>query len=126
MRNFKFLRRKLLGLTVLAAGGSMFANNCINTVASLPICGAVLTFCTPNDQIRVLYPLLETPDFSSDPSCTIPLGCGEGDDNFFGGGGIGGVGGDAPDEPADDQGGGLGGGGGGGAGGGGGGAGGGI
>jgi len=104
----------MIGLTVVIAGGSLFGSNCINTVASLPICGSVLTFCTPADQLNVLWPLLETPDFDADPSCTIPLGCGDGDlfdvpDGFPGG--------DAPDDPSDDQGGGAGGAGGGGGGG---------
>lgn len=118
MRNIKRLRRKMVAFSLLAAGGSVFANNCINFAASLPICGGLLTFCTPTDQIRLLWPLLQTPDFSVDPTCTIPLGCGAGDDNFFGAPGV--PGGDAPDQPTDGQGGGLGGGGGAGGGGGGG------
>lgn len=112
MRNYKRMRRKLVGLSLLAAGGSLFANNCINFAASLPICGAVLTFCTPTDQISLLWPLLQTPDFSADPSCTIPLGCGRGDENFFPGAPPGLPGGDVPEQPSDDQGGGPGGGGG--------------
>lgn len=111
----------MVGFTMLAAGGSLFANNCINMAASLPICGGLLTFCSPVDQINLLWPLLETPDFSADPSCTIPLGCGDGDENFFPDAPAGLPGGGLPDNPEDDQGGGLGGGGGAGGGGGGGG-----
>jgi hypothetical protein len=47
----------------------------MNTVASLPLCGTLLTWCTPMDQLNLFYPLLQTPDFQTDPSCTIPLGC---------------------------------------------------
>lgn len=117
MRKHKSIRRKLVGLGLLAAGSSLFANNCINFAASLPICGGVLTFCSPADQINLLWPLLQTPDFNADPSCTIPLGCGDGDlfdvpPGFPGG--------DAPAQPSDGQG-GIGGGGGAGGGGGGGG-----
>ncbi len=119
MRNYLNLRNKMIGLTVVVAGGSLFASNCINTVASLPICGGVLTFCTPADQLNALWPMLETPDFNSDPSCTIPLGCGDGslldDPNDDG---VVFPGGDAPEQPADDQGGGAAGGGAGGGGGG--------
>lgn len=107
MRNFKSIRRKLVGFSILAAGGSLFANNCINSVASLPICGAVLTFCTPQDQLRLLYPYLETPDFSADPTCTIPLSCGGGQSttgSFFDAGTVSGIGGGSPVQPTDNQG----------------------
>ena len=111
MRKYCDLRKKMIGLPIVIAGGSLFGSTCTNTVASLPICGGVLTFCTPADQINALWPLLETPDFDADPSCTIPLGCGDGDllpppAGFPGG--------DAPDQPSDSEGGNIGGGGGGG------------
>lgn len=113
MIRHKSLQRKLVVLGAIVAGGSLYAGACINTLASLPICGGLLTFCTPADQINVLFPYLDTPDFNADPSCTIPLGCGDGD--LFNPGGF--PGGDAPDPPQDAQtgtGGGGGGGGGGG------------
>lgn len=111
MRRYKFLSKTLLSISLVLAGGAVFSNGCINTVASLPICGGILTFCTPGDQLTMLWPLLETPDFNTDPSCTIPYGCDSTDlfgpiDGAPGGGGS--------DQPSDDQGGGAGGGGGGG------------
>ncbi len=122
MRKYLILRKKMIACAVVVAGGSLFQSNCINTVASLPICGGVLTFCSPADQLNALFPFLETPDYNSDPSCTIPLGCGgqppDGSDLLPPAGGPGGVGSDPPE---DDQGGGAAGGGGAGGGGGGGG-----
>jgi hypothetical protein len=117
MRRTRKLNRALIGLSVLLGGGTVLSDGCINTIASIPICGTVLTFCTPADQLNLFFPMLEVPDFNSDPSCTIPLGCG-GSDIFpnipagFPGGG-------ASEEPTNNQGGGgVGGGGGGGGGGG--------
>lgn len=112
MKQYRKYKKLALGATVLMAGGTVFQNTCINTLASLPICGAVLTFCSPSDQLIALFPLLTTPDFDADPGCTIPGTCGdggsyEGPDDFFPGGGT-------PDEPEDEQGGGFQGGGGGG------------
>ena len=75
MRRMMKLKRNLLITTAMFAGGTVFANGCINTVASIPVCGTVLTFCTPVDQLNLIFPLLQTPDFDADPSCTIPLGC---------------------------------------------------
>jgi hypothetical protein len=73
------LKKSMLVLTTALAGGTMFSDGCINLAASLPVCGTVLTFCTPVDQVNLLFPLLETPDFNADASCTIPLGCGGSD-----------------------------------------------
>ena len=109
MRRHKFLTKTLLSVSILLAGGTVLSNGCINTLASLPICGGILTFCTPADQLNLLYPMLEVPDFDTDPSCTIPLGC-DSSDLFSGAA----PGGGASDQPSDAQGGGLGGGGGGG------------
>lgn len=112
MRNHKRIKRITMTISAVLAGGAVFDNGCFNTLASINVCGTLLTFCTPADQINLLFPYLTLPDFSADPSCTIPLGCGEGDvftdipDGFPGG--------QAPEQPQDDQGGGLGGGGGGG------------
>ncbi len=75
MRNHKRLKKAMLSLTVLLGGSTVMADGCINTLASINICGTVLTFCTPADQLNLLFPYLETPDFETDPSCTIPLGC---------------------------------------------------
>ena len=55
------------------------ADGCINTLASINLCGTVLTFCTPADQLNLFFPYLSIPDYKSDPSCTIPLGCGPSD-----------------------------------------------
>ncbi len=115
MRNYKRIRKSMAGLTVMLAGGTLFADGCLNTVASLPICGGLLTFCTPTDQLLLFFPVLEVPDFEADPGCTIPGVCGdagsfEAPGDFF-------PGGEPPEEPEDEgdgQGGGFGGGGGGG------------
>jgi hypothetical protein len=79
MRKHKLLTKALLIASVVMAGGTVLDNGCINTLASLPICGSVLTFCTPADQVNLLWPLLTTPDYNSDPSCSIPLACGSSD-----------------------------------------------
>jgi hypothetical protein len=114
-----FYKRKNVGLAagLMLAGGTVFQGNCANALYSLPICGGILTFCTPTDQLNVLFPLLTTPDFSADPSCTIPLGCGGSDifDDFPDG--FNPPGGDETPPPEDDMGGELGGTGGGGGGG---------
>lgn len=116
MRWTKKKNRLAMAMAAFFAGGTVLQSNCANIAYSLPICGTVLTFCTPTDQLNVLFPLLEIPDFNADPSCTIPLGCGGGDlfapslpDGFTPPGGT------EPQDPADDSsGGGAGGGGGGG------------
>ncbi len=115
MKPHRKLRKVLIGVSTVLAGGTLLANGCMNTLASLNLCGTVLTFCTPADQLNLFFPMLEVPDFATDPSCTIPLGCGDGD--LFGNIPPGFPGGDEPDQPSDDQGGGAGGGGGGGGGG---------
>lgn len=79
MRRYRLLRKIMVSTSVLLAGGTVMANGCVNTLASLPICGGLLTFCDAFDQINLLFPILQTPDFRADPSCTIPLGCGTGD-----------------------------------------------
>lgn len=116
MRRWYYKRKNVaIAASMMLAGGTVFQGNCANALFSLPICGGVLTFCTPSDQLNILFPLLTTPDFNSDPTCTIPLGCGGGEDNFFNlPEGFNPPGGDQPDEPMDDMGGELGGGGGGG------------
>lgn len=115
MRKHKRIKRIGMTISAMLAGGAVFDNGCFNTLASINVCGTVLTFCTPADQINLLFPYLTIPDYSTDPSCTIPFGCGEGDIYTDIPPGL--PGGDAPDQPQNDQGGGLGGGGGGGGGG---------
>ena len=110
MRKQKLLTKVMVSAGLLFAGGTVLSSGCMNTLASVNLCGTVFPWCEPVDQLNLMFPYLDVPDFGSDPSCTIPLGCGEG--------GVlppldGGPGGDAPDQPSDDQGGGLGGGGGG-------------
>ena len=102
MKRARLIQKMAIFASIALAGGTAFSNGCVNTIASVPWCGGVLTWCTPADQLNLLYPLLEIPDYSIDPSCTIPYGCGEGD--LFAGDL---PGGDAPDEPEDDQGGGA-------------------
>lgn len=75
MRRHKKLQKVLFGLSLVLGGGTMLDNGCINTVASLPICGTVLTFCTPTDQLNLFFPMLDLPNYDWDPSCTIPMGC---------------------------------------------------
>ncbi len=114
MRWTKKRNRLAMAVAAFLAGGTVLQSNCANVIYSLPICGAVLTFCTPTDQLNILFPLLETPDFNADPTCTIPLGCG-GDGGFFTfPDGFDPPGGGAPEQPTDGDQGGAGGGGGGG------------
>jgi len=88
-------------LAFLTVGGILLGSTCINTIASLPLCGEILTFCEPVDQIELLFPYFETPDYSADPSCTIPGACGDSD--LFE---IDGFGGNASAPPSDNNGGG--------------------
>lgn len=111
MRNTKRIHRIVLTVSSILAGGTVLDNGCFNTLASINVCGTLLTFCTPSDQINALYPYLTVPDYSIDQSCTLPMGCGAGDMYTNIPPGI--PGGDAPEEPSDNQGGGTGGGGGG-------------
>ncbi|MCK6457914.1 MAG: hypothetical protein L6Q92_15470 [Phycisphaerae bacterium] len=69
--------RKVALLAAAVSVGSMFNGNCMNLALSITPCGTIfpLTVCTPVDQVNLLFPLLEIPDFRTDPSCTIPLGC---------------------------------------------------
>jgi len=119
-KNPRKMKRLATMASLCVAGGTLMQGNCFNALASLPICGGILTFCTPNDQLNVLFPLLTTPDFSADPTCTIPLGCQGGNNNnggqFFDPEGTRPPGGTQPEEPQDESD-GLGGGGGGGGGG---------
>ena len=95
-----------MALSIALAGGTVLGNGCINWMASVPVCGTVLTFCTPQDQLNLMYPMLDLPNFNWDPSCTFPMGCGQGDlypsggANSTGGGSNGLPGGGAPDAPS--------------------------
>ncbi|MCZ6682604.1 MAG: hypothetical protein O7B26_05415 [Planctomycetota bacterium] len=116
MRRQRLLRKAMLGVVSVCAGGFVFQSGCTNLILGVTPCGTVFTFCSPADIANLIFPLLELPDFDADPSCTIPLGCGDG--------GVlppldGGPGGGDPDSPTGSGGGGLGGGGGAGGGGGG-------
>ncbi len=87
---------KLLGVLFISV---LFGGTCIT---SINLCGTVFTFCEPVDQLNLMFPYLEMPDYGTDPSCTIPLGCGDGDvlpplEGSPGGG--------TPDAPTDNQGG---------------------
>lgn len=79
MRKHKRLKKAMLGITVMLGGSTVMADGCINTLASVNLCGTVLTFCTPADQLNLFFPYLQVPDYETDPSCTIPLGCGAND-----------------------------------------------
>lgn len=102
MRWTKKKNRIAMAVTAALAGGTVLQSNCANALYSLPICGGVLTFCTPSDQLNFLFPLLQTPDFRADPSCSIPLGCGD-DDIYNIPDGYAGPGGDGANQPTDDQ-----------------------
>jgi hypothetical protein len=104
MRRHKQLKRVVLGLSIALAGGTLLDNGCINTLASIPVCGTVLTFCTPQDQLNLMYSMLDVPNYEWDPSCTVPYGCGSGDLYQDGT-----PGGDAPATPSNNQSGGQGG-----------------
>ena len=96
----------MLGVSVLFAGGTVLSTSCMNTVASIPLCGTVFHWCTPADQLNLFLPVIDVPDYDTDPSCTLPMGCGAGDlyndipPGFPGGSGV--------VQPTDDQGGGPG------------------
>ena len=79
MRRTLKMKKALLTLSIVLGGGTVMADGCLNTLASVNVCGTVLTFCTPADQLNLFLPYLDIPDYKADPSCTIPLGCGIGD-----------------------------------------------
>jgi hypothetical protein len=79
MRRTLKLRKALFTAAVILGGGTVMDTSCINALASVNVCGTVLTFCTPADQLNLFFPYLTIPDYSTDPSCTIPLGCGASD-----------------------------------------------
>jgi hypothetical protein len=94
MRRHKLWKKALLSVSVMLGGGTVMADGCLNTLASINLCGTVFTFCTPADQLNLFFPYLEVPDYRADPSCTIPLGCDGSDiyttipEGFPGGSGI--------------------------------------
>ena len=102
MKKIKRFKKIVISVSAILAGGTVLDNGCFNTLASINVCGTLLTpnVCSPVDQLNLLMPFLEVPDFRADPSCTIPLGCDGpfGDDLNLGG--------SAPEDPQDDTGGG--------------------
>src|SRR5262245_16033028 len=84
-------KRSYLRLSLVAAlgGGTMFAseNGCLNALFSVQVCGTVVpaTICTPQDQLALEFQFLKVPDYSIDPSCTIPFSCGPAQFPFGGG-----------------------------------------
>jgi hypothetical protein len=101
MRKPRFWKKILLSVGVAFGGGTAAAGGCWDTIASVNVCGTVLTFCTPADQLNVFFPFLTTPDYFTDPSCTIPLGCGTGD--LYQNIPAGFPGGSAPQQPTNSQ-----------------------
>jgi hypothetical protein len=105
MRRQRLLSKALVSMSAVLAGGMVLGDGCMSTLATTNLCGTVFPWCTPADQLNLMWPILDIPDYSADPSCTIPLGCGSGDlfygegdhipDNFPGG--------DEPVDPEDDQ-----------------------
>jgi hypothetical protein len=79
MQKYTILKKSLLFASALLASGTVFSNGCTSTIASLPLCGSVFDFCAPGDQLSLFWPYLEVPDYQADPSCTIPMGCGNSD-----------------------------------------------
>ncbi len=79
MRRYKIWKKSMIAMTVLLGGGTVLDGGCLNTLASVNVCGTFFTFCTPADQLNLIFPYLTIPDFKADPSCTIPLGCGAND-----------------------------------------------
>jgi hypothetical protein len=79
MRRHKKLQRVALSLSIILAGGTVLGDGCINTLASIPVCGTLLTFCTPQDQLNLMFGMLDLPNYNWDASCTVPYGCGTGD-----------------------------------------------
>jgi hypothetical protein len=79
MKRYRFIRNALTFAAATVAGGSVFGNGCANLAFSITPCGTIvpLTVCTPTDQLNLLFPLLQVPDYRTDPSCTIPFGCGD-------------------------------------------------
>jgi len=85
------MKSKKILLTLLV-GGTLLGSGCFNTLTSINLCGTVFPWCSPTDQINLFYPVLNTPDYNTDPSCTTPLGCSDSDiyqntDGFPGGSG---------------------------------------
>lgn len=82
-----------VGLSILLTGTAFQLPSCSGLLTTFNPCGTVFAFCNPQE-IDALFG--DIPDFSLDPSCTIPFfgvnndgGVGGG----TGGGGTGGIGG---------------------------------
>jgi len=71
--------RLAVGLLIVAPliAGTTVGMNCLETfLLSVTPCGTVLTNCTPDDWVQMIWPILTVPDYERDPSCTVPYGCG--------------------------------------------------
>jgi hypothetical protein len=105
-------RRIRRGVVVAAlSGGMLFADGCFTFLTSVPVCGVVVptTVCTPRDQLLLTLQFQEFPNYSIDPTCTIPFGCSDDGPLSTGGTGEFPYGGEESDEPEENQGGGAGG-----------------
>ena len=71
MRRCRFLKKLVLSASLVLAGGTVLGSGCINTLASINLCGTVFTVCTPVDQLNLLFPMLELPDFDADGRLTL-------------------------------------------------------
>lgn len=113
--NLRKTRSKLALAAAVMGGGLLLNNGCLNLALSITPCGTIvpLTVCTPVDQLNLIFPYLQIPDFHTDPSCTIPFGCGDQGASDLFPTIPGGPGGGASDPPTGGTGGGGGGGGGG-------------
>jgi hypothetical protein len=75
------IRRRAIFALVLIAGplavGTIPALSCAQTVLeAVNPCGTVLSNCTPADWYRwMVWPYVNYPDYSIDPSCVIPYAC---------------------------------------------------
>jgi len=68
------------GLLLTLGGGMLFSNGCMNLLTSIQICGVVVpvTVCTPEDQLLLTFQFQEVPNYTVDPTCTIPTACDNG------------------------------------------------
>ena len=70
--------RKMILAALAATAGCVYASGCMQTAAlSLNPCGTLFAFCTADDWLRAIDPLVTYPDFELDPSCTMPYQCGD-------------------------------------------------
>jgi len=71
----KTVKRVLLAALVLTSG-SLFASSCLETfLMAFNPCGTIFAFCTEQDWLRIIDPVITAPNYDVDPSCTIPFRC---------------------------------------------------